>query len=119
MNARPAFFWIEFCHSCEHRSMTSSTTDVYDRMQTRPAQGSRCYFSVEKPVRHSTRWTTRHLFKKHCASCEPLVAYRNQVFKMKKRNFDKKRPSAVEAMKNSNIKKLLERRKLIGKSAKK
>ena len=27
MKASPAFFCSEFCHSCEQRSMTSSTTD--------------------------------------------------------------------------------------------
>ena len=28
INARPACFCSEFCHSCEHKSITSSTTEV-------------------------------------------------------------------------------------------
>ena len=38
INARPACFCREFCHSCEHSSMTSSTTDVLCFIVTSPTK---------------------------------------------------------------------------------
>ena len=37
IKARPACFWREFCHSCEHSNITNSTTDVLCFSVTRPA----------------------------------------------------------------------------------
>ena len=36
INANPACFWREFCHSCEHSNITSSTTDVLCFKVTKP-----------------------------------------------------------------------------------